>query len=466
MSHWQTKQQWQVAENTTWEAYVQFERNRSLKVHMSGWEFRDVDMQRWCKWFASQLKAREVASDAQPLVAKEIDFSYNMLTSAGVQHLMRVLQQHSIAVRIFKFHHNCIEDGSDLASFLERSCGSLREIHLSHNRLENSAAAQIVLAAAGARDETGAFCYPTSLKKGCLSLWLRLEQNFLDEESLRNMLHPSIQQLGRSQEDALCSTGLGSTPQFHASGCGGAPAVQAKNLAMQRSQSTTEVVLQDSSKQSWKAKAAQLIDGCSDEACDGLNSYSRSALLAVHSLLESRQLLKLESGIGLRTQNTQQKFSFNPSAVEFIPIPAAACISTEADDKVLSTSSVTDSIQTTSSFNPQAVEFVPNEAFPPESVLLAVPAPHLAGDHVEEPIGKPSEASLKECDSCPGSARTSAGDNEANLSSPDDEEDEISEGTPVGKASGYLLDWGPATHVFWHPTDFQVPAVGERPPPR
>jgi hypothetical protein len=185
----------------------------------------------------------------------------------------------------------------------------------------------------------------------------------------------------------------------------------------------------ESRSQSWRAKvmpSSAEYSSTSDETGNGLESYSRDVLLAMHSLMESRQLLKRENLIGLRTQTTQLKFSFNPSALEFVPSEAVAA----------------------------------------ENVLLAVPAPQSACDYVEVLPWKPSEAPLKECDSFPGSARTSAGDNEANSSSPDDEEDEVSDTSP-GKATGFLLDWGASAHSCWRVSEPQSPSATEgRPPPR
>ncbi|CAK0866614.1 unnamed protein product, partial [Prorocentrum cordatum] len=100
--------------------------------------------------------------------------------------LLEAMLEAGVAARRLKLHHNRLSSSQGVAEFLKNCRGTLHELHLSHNDLDTAAAAQIVLAAAAARDEQGRLCYPRSEGggRGAAPLWLRLEQNFINHAQL------------------------------------------------------------------------------------------------------------------------------------------------------------------------------------------------------------------------------------------------------------------------------------------
>ncbi|CAK9055432.1 unnamed protein product [Durusdinium trenchii] len=119
----------------------------------------------------------------------EIDFSSNQLTSRGLEPIVKFCCQ-CPELRVFKAYKNEIDDDGawHIAKLLEK-CGSIEEIHLSHNYLTAKGARMIVRAADWNRDKT------TS------PLWLRLEQNWVGSpnEVLRLMVQ-EYSVCGRSDE--------------------------------------------------------------------------------------------------------------------------------------------------------------------------------------------------------------------------------------------------------------------------
>eukprot|EP00929_Paragymnodinium_shiwhaense_P087676 TRINITY_DN4781_c0_g1_i4.p1 TRINITY_DN4781_c0_g1~~TRINITY_DN4781_c0_g1_i4.p1 ORF type:complete len:900 (+),score=221.29 TRINITY_DN4781_c0_g1_i4:216-2915(+) len=242
----------------SWEPYVHWDEGRQqLLVSMSGWRLYDVDMEQWCNWFALRLeriagsglrgrqggadKERQASGDAQrwpPIFAKEVNFSDNRLTSAGIRRLLTTLADHHVVVTVLKLHHNELEEGTCVADFLLATQGALSELHLSHNRMDTTAAVDIMLAAAAARDEFGALRYPRSTgihdRSSAAPLWMRIEQNFVDHLLLGERLEAASSRLRRSSKVMCNVAGKGCTPHS----CGRLrhepPAIHAKHLSNQR----------------------------------------------------------------------------------------------------------------------------------------------------------------------------------------------------------------------------------------
>merc|ERR1719311_1339687 len=119
----------------------------------------DQDVEHWCYWFSSYMERLPRRHDE--LWAHEVNFAENNLTSDGIRCLLETLTACKVSVLILKLHHNQLTTGTCVADFIVNSQGALRELHLSHNELESPAAAEIVLAAASARDVHGTFVYPS-----------------------------------------------------------------------------------------------------------------------------------------------------------------------------------------------------------------------------------------------------------------------------------------------------------------
>lgn len=149
--------------------------------------------------------------------------------------MIETLSACDISVSVFKLHHNRVDFASDLAWLV--SCGTVRELHLSHNRLDTAGAAELILAAAGARDERGAWRYPWSDGGPTAPLWLRLEQNNqVDGEDLTERLNAGIRQLQRPGRLFCRVDGrMGCTPRACLV-CQEAPALHVTYLASQNLQ--------------------------------------------------------------------------------------------------------------------------------------------------------------------------------------------------------------------------------------
>ena len=77
-----------------------------------------------------------------------------------------------MSVRTFKLQHNKIDQGIDMALYINECKGTLRELHLSHNAMDMTAAKDIFVAVALAKmPGTDEFAYPRSGRP----LWLRME---------------------------------------------------------------------------------------------------------------------------------------------------------------------------------------------------------------------------------------------------------------------------------------------------
>jgi len=97
---------------------------------------------------------------------EEVDFSQNSLSVAGLQKVLGLCRRCE-KLRILKLYKNDINDtgAKELAKFL-RSCTTLEELHLSHNKFTVDGVQDIVLAAEEGR--------PENMKH---PLWIRVEMN-------------------------------------------------------------------------------------------------------------------------------------------------------------------------------------------------------------------------------------------------------------------------------------------------
>lgn len=100
---------------------------------------------------------------------EELDFSYNGITSAELDQVLEACNR-CPKLRVLKLFKNNIDDsGAEGIAQLFQSCPGIEEIHLSHNMFTSEGASIIIMAAEGSR-------HPESVP-----LWLRLEQNHIDD---------------------------------------------------------------------------------------------------------------------------------------------------------------------------------------------------------------------------------------------------------------------------------------------
>jgi len=200
---------------------------------MAGWGMTDQDIEKWGCWFRSYVERISTGRRNESLWAHEVNFAENQLTCAGVRCLLETLIECKVSVLVLKLHHNQLTTGTSVAEFIVNSEGSLRELHLSHNELETPAAAEIVLAAAAARDSHGAFCYPSHAGHSAAPLWLRLEQNYVDATTLSHRTDQEFEHMRPGK--VLCNvSSRACTPHSCVKHRHEPPPVHAKHLSNQR----------------------------------------------------------------------------------------------------------------------------------------------------------------------------------------------------------------------------------------
>lgn len=100
---------------------------------------------------------------------EELDFSYNGITSTELDRILEICSR-CPKLRVLKLFKNSIDDsGAEGIAQLCQSCPGIEEIHLSHNMFTADGATVIIMAAESSRS------------KDTVPLWLRLEQNHIDD---------------------------------------------------------------------------------------------------------------------------------------------------------------------------------------------------------------------------------------------------------------------------------------------
>merc|ERR1719473_984177 len=110
-------------------------------------------------------------------MAREVNFSNNSLGDKGVHAVLRVLFTLRIGVRVMKLFKNCLgrAAASALMDWLVVTPVAVFELHLSHNYIPREGAVDILKAVAYNT------AYPSERPgKGRVPLWLRLEQNVVE----------------------------------------------------------------------------------------------------------------------------------------------------------------------------------------------------------------------------------------------------------------------------------------------
>jgi len=221
-----------------WEAAIKWRDDQVFTLSMVGRSMEDAEMSMWCSWFQSYMKPYR--SWEEGFVAQEVDLSRNCLTSLGVRRLLNALWDACVSVRVLKLHHNQLECSKDIAGLMAE--GVLREAHLSHNYLDASAGADLVLAAAAAWDtDADSYCYPRITKGGSPApLWLRLEQNCIDFATFERRLKSGMKWLKRRTRSVCHVDGTkGCTPHV-CMACSSPPVVHLPYMMSQRREYASE----------------------------------------------------------------------------------------------------------------------------------------------------------------------------------------------------------------------------------
>ena len=185
---------------TAWATSVTHNSGGSLSIRMAHKGFSDDMVKRWLEWFKTNLSM--LAGGNRKAAGVEVNFSENEITSIGLSHLVGVFQEIGMTVSTLKLHKNMIEHGDAVVELLQRKRGHLRELHLSHNRLDTTAAKNIIVAAVFATDEQHAPKYPG---RGGTPLWLRLENNDrINVKGLGQELKVALGRKGKTIRKTIC----------------------------------------------------------------------------------------------------------------------------------------------------------------------------------------------------------------------------------------------------------------------
>lgn len=176
-------------------------RSSPIVISMAGLSLEDSKMDNWCKWFEKFVK-ENIGDRREPFNVKEVNFSSNRLSAPGIQKLLSTLLRVNARVSVLKLFQNELQKPDDVLDFITSCDGCMRELHLSHNKLDTVGVRDIIVTTAAATSASGSYSYPRA--SGSVPLWLRLEGNRIDAGELYQMLKSALQQIGRPYEKSIC----------------------------------------------------------------------------------------------------------------------------------------------------------------------------------------------------------------------------------------------------------------------
>jgi hypothetical protein len=169
-----------------------------VSVHLASSRMTCEGAELWCAWFENQRSMLEKRGGATVALEK-VDFSRNEIGDHGLSALTNNVFV-DLVPKVIMLFGNAISDTSPLERVIEK--GVLRELHLSDNQVTATAACQLVVAAASARDMHGDARYPV---RGETPLWLRLENNTTGANAKFNVkLAETLCHAGRPLWRAVC----------------------------------------------------------------------------------------------------------------------------------------------------------------------------------------------------------------------------------------------------------------------
>lgn len=173
--------------------------NWSLKIRMQELEpaLIDEDMQVYCRWLHQRLQGLRQELDLRSLrqLRTEVNFSRNGLTDDAVARLLQALQRSELHVVCLNLYANRIGPvgARHISDFLWEASSAVREVHLSHNEIDDDAAVEMIRLLADhpkyqprkGGSGVGELLHP---------VWLRLNNNSIQQP--RNVLRVLENELG------------------------------------------------------------------------------------------------------------------------------------------------------------------------------------------------------------------------------------------------------------------------------
>jgi len=171
----------------------------SLKIKMQELEpgLNDEDMQVYCRWLHHRLHnvRQELGLRSLRQLRTEVNFSKNGLTDDALARLLQALQRSELHVVCLNLYANRISPAGarHISDFLWEAAASVREIHLSHNEIDDEAALEMIRLLAD-HPKYQARRGASGIGELRHPVWLRLNNNWIEEP--RQMLRALESELG------------------------------------------------------------------------------------------------------------------------------------------------------------------------------------------------------------------------------------------------------------------------------
>lgn len=158
-----------------------------LRINMSELDppLTDEGMQVYCRWLHQGLQRVREESGLRSLrqIRAEVNFSKNGLSDEAVGRLLQALQRSELSVTSLNLFANCIGPvgAHQVCEFLRGASFALHEVHLSHNKLDDEAALEMI------RLFTDHPKYPPrkaregGVGEAPVPVWLRLNNNWIKD---------------------------------------------------------------------------------------------------------------------------------------------------------------------------------------------------------------------------------------------------------------------------------------------
>ncbi|CAK0901526.1 unnamed protein product, partial [Prorocentrum cordatum] len=161
----------------------------------------DDGVQVYCRWLHQRLKKAKEECGLSSLrqLRAELDFSKNGLGDDALERLLQALQRAEVQVTSLNLMGNCIGPAGvqHLCDFLKGASFAVRELHLSHNMLDDDASLHMI------RLFSEHPKYPTSRPRGssgasvtAVPVWLSLHNNWIRDPA--RVLREARAELGAS----------------------------------------------------------------------------------------------------------------------------------------------------------------------------------------------------------------------------------------------------------------------------
>jgi hypothetical protein len=171
----------------------------NLKIRMQELEpsLSDEDMPVYCRWLHHRLHnvRQDLGLRSLKQLRTEVNFAKNGLTDAAVARLLQALQRSELQVVCLNLYGNRLGPvgARHVTDFLWESSSAVREVHLSHNEIDDEAAVDMIRLLADHPkyqprrngSSTGEMQHP---------VWIRLDHNYIEQP--RKLLRTFEKELG------------------------------------------------------------------------------------------------------------------------------------------------------------------------------------------------------------------------------------------------------------------------------